>query len=201
MSLIQANSGNVLLAERPECNLPYGRRTPRGTERWYLIQIPEGREQSISGLLRSVVPADVLGEVFSLTKECWMKRRGTWFLGQKPAFKGYLVAVSSDPAALAHTLAQLTVPAHLVGAGDQSWTPLADDAAAWYASAMDTRHVLRSSTAHLMDGALVVDRGPLMGQEDRIVQINRHKRSCRVRVSDADGGFVETMPLAAVSAV
>ncbi|WP_275051787.1 hypothetical protein [Collinsella intestinalis] len=38
-----------------------------------------------------------------------------------------------------------------------------------------------------------------MGQEDRLSGLNRHKRFCRVRVADADGGFVESVPLSVPS--
>lgn len=55
------------------------------------------------------------------------------------------------------------------------------------------------SRAVIADGALHVEEGPLVGQEDRLSGLNRHKRFCRVRVADADGGFVESVPLSVPS--
>ena len=170
--------------------LPMGRRTPRGRERWYLLRMPEGREATICAELKRLLPGSVLKDAFVLRKERWMKRAGVWFL-----YRGYAFAISSDAAGLAKAIAGLTLPVELVGTDVRSWAPLADEAAAWYAAAMDGSHVIRSSTAVIVDGVLHVQSGPLVGQESRISKVDRHRRRCLVDVCDADGGFVEQMPL------
>lgn len=179
--------------------IPYGRRTPRGKLRWYLAQVPEGREQATCDALLRLLPASVLEDAFFMRKECWMKRAGTWFLQEKPAYKGYIFIASRDAVALERELGRLSFLVRLVGAEGRFCTPIADGARVWYEAAMDRNHVLRSSFGHMTERGLVVDRGPLVGHEERIVEINRHKRFCRVRVLDADGGFIESMPLVALT--
>ena len=175
--------------------IPMGRRSPRGRERWYLFRMPEGREASICAELRRLLPESVLADAFVLRKERWMKRAGVWFLEPVNMYRGYAFAISSDAAGLAKAISGLTLPVELVGTGIRSWAPLADEAAAWYAAAMDSSHVIRSSTAVIVDGALRVQTGPLVGQEARISKIDRHRRRCQVLVGEGDTAFTEQAPI------
>ena len=175
--------------------LPMGRRSPRGRERWYLLRMPEGREASICAELRRLLPESVLSDAFVLRKERWMKRAGVWFLEPVNAYRGYAFAISSDAAELAKAISGLTLPVELVGTGVRSWAPLADEAAAWYAAAMDGSHVIRSSTAVIVGGELHVTDGPLVGQEARISKVDRHRRRCQVLVGEGDTAFTEQAPI------
>lgn len=175
--------------------LPMGRRSPRGRERWYLLRMPQGREASICNELKRILPESVLKDAFVLRKERWMKRGGVWFLEPKNMYRGYAFAISADAAGLAKAISRLTLPVELVGTDTRSWAPLSDEAASWYASVTDGSHVIRSSTAVIVDGVLHVQSGPLVGQEERISKIDRHRRRCTVRVVDGDGGFTEQAPI------
>lgn len=175
--------------------LPMGRRSPRGRERWYLLRMPEGREASLCAELKRLLSASVLTDAFVLRKERWMKRGGTWFLEPVNMYRGYAFAISSDAVGLAKSLARLTLPVELAGTGVRSWAPLADEAAAWYAAAMDGGHVIRNSTAVITDGALHVQSGPLVGQEARISKVDRHRRRCQVLVGEGDTAFTEQAPI------
>lgn len=175
--------------------LPCGRRTPAGRVRWYLLRVPEGREQDSCDRLLRLIPKDILDDAFVPQKERWIKRDGMWSLSAAPMYRGYAFALSRDAAGLAKALAGLSVPAELAGTEQRAWLPLADEAAAWFAQSMDARHVIRSSTAEIHDGVLRVLDGPLAGQEARISRIDRHRRRCLVSVGDADGGFTESMPI------
>lgn len=175
--------------------LPFGRRTPKGRERWYLLRVPEGRESATCAELKRLVPGDLLKDAFALRKERWFKRAGEWSLVPVDMYRGYAFAVSPDAAGLARALSRLTLPAALVGTESRSWAPLDDEVASWYASVADERHVIRSSTAVIVDGVLHVTEGPLVGQEARISKVDRHRRRCTVRVSDGDGSFAEQAAL------
>lgn len=176
-------------------SLPMGRRSPRGRERWYALRMPEGRETDLCEELKRLLPKSVLTDAFVLRKERWMKRGGTWFLEPVEMYRGYAFAISADAAGLAKALSRLTLPVELVGTEIRSWAPLSDAAADWYSDAMDASHVIRSSTAVIVDGALHVTEGPLVGQEARISKIDRHRRRCQVTVIDGGDGFTEQVPL------
>lgn len=185
-----ASRGGTLSA-----GLPCGRRTPRGRERWYLLRMPQGREASLCAELKRLVPPSLLKDAFVLRKERWMKRQGTWFLEPVNMYRGYAFAISADAAGLAKAVSRLTLPVELVGTESRSWAPLSDEVAAWYRSASDEHHVIRSSTAAIVDGVLHVTEGPLVGQKARISKVDRHRRVCEVAVGGPGDAFTEQAPL------
>lgn len=180
---------------RMPMGLPCGRRVPHGRLRWYLARVPEGRESATCEKLRRIVSAEVLDDVFALRKERWFKRGGAWSLQSVPLYAGYLFVATRDVAALDRELAKLSFPVQLVGADGHAWAPLAEEAREWFETSMDDTYTLRNSVAEIAGGELHVQRGPLVGQESRVRKIDRHKRVCLVSVCDADGGFVEPMPI------
>ena len=175
--------------------LPCGRRVPKGHVRWYLLKVREGSEASTCERLLRTVPRDVLQDCFPIVKERWFKHAGTWELRRVTCYRGYAFAVTADPAALHKALSKLSVQAELSGANGRAWMPLAPDVQEWFERCMDSSHVLRSSTAVIVGGALHVTEGPLIGQETHVRNVDRHKRHCMVDVADADGGFSELMPI------
>lgn len=175
--------------------IPLGRRSPRGRERWYLLRLPKGREGTLCSELLRLVPRALLSDAFPLRKEVWMKRAGAWRLSTVVMYSGYVFAVSADAAGLARAVRGLTLPVELVGTETRSWAPLSDGAAAWYARMADARHVIRSSTAVIVDGELRVTDGPLAGQEARISKVDRHRRRCLVTVEGPDGDIVESLSI------
>lgn len=195
MAVVSAAAERTRRGARMAMGLPCGRRTPAGRVRWYLLRVPEGREQDVCDRLLRLIPKNILDDAFVPQKERWIKRDGMWSLSAAPMYRGYAFALSRDAAGLAKALAGLSVPAELAGTEQRAWLPLADEAAAWFVQSMDARHVIRSSTAEIRDGVLRVLDGPLAGQEARISRVDRHRRRCLVSVGDADGGFTESMPI------
>lgn len=195
MTAVAANDASIARERFPRsipC-LPLGRRTPRGRVRWYLVQVPEGHERTTCERVRRIVPADILADAFVPAKERWMKRAGRHFKEEVLMYKGFFLAATGDVVALDRELSALSFSARLVGSGERAWTPVDDGAVAWLIAAMDSRHVIRSSTAVIVDGRLHVTDGPLVGQESRVTKIDRHDRVCQVKV--LDDGFTERMPL------
>lgn len=174
--------------------LPCGRRVPKGRVRWYLLKVREGSEAATCSKLLRALPRDLLMDCFPLVKERWFKRAGVWELQRVTAYRGYAFAVSADPAELSKALSKLSVQAELAGADGRSWMPLAPDAQEWFERCMDEGHVLRSSTAVIVDGVLRVVEGPLVGQEQRVRKVDRHRRRCEVSLG-WDGAFTEQMSL------
>lgn len=181
-------------APRMAMGLPCGRRVPKGRVRWYPLKVREGSEESTCARLLRLVPHDVLIDCFALVKERWFKRAGVWELQRATAYRGYAFAVTADPSGLYKALSRLSVQAELAGADGRSWMPLAPDAQEWFERCMDGEHILRSSTAVIVDGVLHVQEGPLVGQEARIRKVDRHRRRCDVSLG-WDGAFTEQMPL------
>ena len=172
---------------------PTGRRTPRGTLRWYPVRVPEGREAASAERLRKLVPADVLDDAFSVQRERWFKRAGAWSVQTVPLYRGYVFAASRDGVGLGRALHQLGLRGD-VCQPDGRLTPLADDVRVWIASAMDGQRVLRASEGVIEGGVLRVTGGPLVGREAEVAKIDRHRRTCTVRV-EGKSGAVEHLAL------
>lgn len=174
--------------------LPCGRRVPKGRVRWYLLKVREGSEEATCAKLLRAVSRDLLMDCFPLVKERWFKRSGAWTLQRVTAYRGYAFAVTDDPATLSKALSHLSVQAEIAGVDGRAWMPLAPDAQEWFERCMDGEHVLRSSTAVIVNGVLRVQDGPLVGQEGSISKVDRHRRRCEVSLG-WDGAFTEQMPL------
>lgn len=182
-------------AEVP-ASVALGRRSPRGTLRWYLVHVPEGREQSTCKKVRSIIPEDILEEAFVPRKEHWFKHGSEWTLRKVPLFKGYFVAVTKDAPALSRALSKLSFPVQLAGAMDRGYMPLAYGVQEFLSASMDEDHVIRNSTGEIVNDCLHVLKGPLAGQESRVRRVNRHMRRATVRVCDGSDDFLEVLPLA-----
>ncbi len=175
----------------PLAGVPIGRRSPRGSRRWYLVHAP-GRERATCERLLRLVPRELLEDAFVMRKERWRKYRGEWRLYPVPMYHGYLFVVTEDAVALDRELAGLTFPARIARTDGRHLAPLSRAAQGWYEGVLDAQRVIRSSTAVIEGGELRVRSGPLVGQEARVVKVDRHRRHCLVEV---DEGFAECVPL------
>ena len=63
---------------------------------WYAIQVTSGKEESTCRLMRRLVSATVLEEVFTPRYETQKKYQGEWRMYQSILFPGYVVAVTPD---------------------------------------------------------------------------------------------------------
>lgn len=174
--------------------LPRGRRSPRGRVRWYPVHTGDGREGTALARVRRLVSPGLLAGALVPYRERWFKREGAWRLERVRMWPGYLLLATPDARELDLELSRMSSPLSLCGDGG-SCAPLADDAMEWLLGAMDGTGTVRASTGVIEGGALRVTEGPLVGQEGRVTFIDRHHRCCRVRVSDAGGGFSERLAL------
>lgn len=124
-----------------------------------------------------------------------MRHSGIWTLETEPMYREYLFVESCDAISLNDAISKLSFNIELVGASSSSITPIDDDIRKWLTYAMDESHTIRASIASIANGTLHVCSGPLVGQESRIIKIDRHKRSCSVLISDHNGGFAERFAL------
>lgn len=192
MATVSAVSTTI---ERVSSGLPYGRWTPRGTLRWYLVCTPQGAEVATCSKVRKIVGPDVLEDAFVMFKERWFHREGVWSLRRTQLWREYFFVATCDVVLLDRALRHLSFPARIAGTDGHAFAPLDMEAQAWFSRALDRSYVLRNSIATILDGVLHVESGPLVGQERHIFKVNRHKRTCLVRVCDGDGGFVIQMPI------
>ena len=165
--------------------LPLGRCVPAGRLHWYVLRVPEGREQAACDRVSRILPEGLADEVFVPCRERYIKRAGAWSVQSAPMWRGYAVAATRNAEALAKALVNLGAQAAPVGATVEGWAPLTDEAQAWLESVMDAGRVVRASVGSIDRSGLRVAFGPLAGQEERVVKIDRHRRQCWVQVCGA----------------
>ena len=174
-------------------NMPIGRRTPRGQRRWYLVHAP-GREESTCKKVKKLISRDLLEDAFVMRRERVKKYHGEWVTFTTMMYPEYFFVVTRDVNALDEELGKLSFPAHICKGDNQFFAPMAEEAQAWYERMMDDAHVIRTSTAVIVDGELQIQKGPLVGQEQRVTKIMRNKSVCTVAVDDGGSGFDECVP-------
>ena len=161
-------------------------RAARGTASrrggWCAVRVRTGREAATAEALRRALPSNVLTDAFVPRKERWFKRNGAWSLRTVPMYPGYFVAVTKD----AETFARAAWKASL----KVEPTGHLDGERRWIESNEDGGHIVRGSDGVIENGKLRVVAGPLVGQEDRILKVDRHKRACTVLMCCEDGRAV-----------
>lgn len=146
------------------------------------MRVRAGREAATAEALRRALPANVLTNAFVPRKERWFKRNGAWSLQIVPMYPGYLVAVTRDAETFARAARKASLKVEPAGH--------LDGERRWIESNEDGCHIVRGSDGIIEDGELRVLSGPLVGQEDRILKVDRHKRACTVLLCCEDGRAV-----------
>ena len=174
-------------------SMPIGRRTPKGKRRWYLVHAP-GREQVTCDKVKKIISSELLEDAFVMRRELVKKNHGEWHTTTTIMFPDYFFVVTCDVNALDKELSKLSFPARICKGESRFYAPMAEEAQAWYEQMMDASHVIRTSTAVIVDGVLDIQKGPMVGQEARVTKILRHKSICNVAVGDGGSGFEEVVP-------
>ena len=180
-------------AQSALAGMPVGRRTPRGKKRWYLVHAP-GREQSTCEKVKKIIPKDLLEDAFVMRREHVKKYHGEWLTTTTLMYPEYFFVVTRDVNALDKELSKLSFPAHVCKGDNRFYAPMAEEAQEWYEQMMDASHIIRTSTAVVIDGELQIQKGPMMGQEARVTRILRRKSLCKVAVGEGGSAFEECVP-------
>ncbi len=168
---------------------------------WYIVQVKTGREElmcetirrACQGLVADAPSAplseeddgeleEFYAEAEPLLLECFtpsfvtrLKYRGKWENIEKPLLPGYVIAVTSDPIALFHTLRKVRAFTRLLTMTGEI-TPLREDERTWIESfTKKDERVVPISIAYREGDTLVVTDGPLKGREALVKKVIRKK--------------------------
>lgn len=155
---------------------------------WCTVRVRAGREAATAEALRRALPANVLTDAFVPRKQRWFKRDGAWSLQAVAMYPGYLIAVTKDVDGLTCAVRRVPLKAEVTGR-------LGGGERRWIEANADSSHIVRASEGVIEGGVLRVLSGPLAGQEDRVLKIDRHKRVC-VALLCCEGGRAVTEMLA-----
>ena len=142
---------------------------------WYIIQTDtvDKNIQKIEKLLGNTAKA-----VFSPMRAIEKKIKGNWELEMKLMFPGYIFVDSDEAAETIEDALEVLIdtnaikPVYIGGA----FAPIKEAEQSTLSSLLDSRYVVQKSFGDIIDGNLVVTKGPLKGKEDLVSKIDRHKR-------------------------
>lgn len=146
----------------------------------YVMQVLTGKEEFVSGCVTGWLLQEG-EEAYSPTCEREIMLRGEPAKATARLFPGYIFIQSEKVIDLyvrlravkdRHFLQTLTK----VLRTDDYFTPMAEEEEKAFLSLFGGEHSIGVSRGVIRDGKLIVTEGPLMGQEDNIIKINRHKR-------------------------
>lgn len=150
-------------------------------------------------LIGSVCDSSVLTECFCPRYLTVRKHHGDWVPCVKPLFQGYIVAVTSDPRAVARACGKLPEFARILTMGDE-YVPLSPEEEAWLGAF--TEHGERCvplSRGYKEGDRIVVTEGPLLGKEALIERIDRKRGTAYLTLSMCGRNISTRVGLALVS--
>ena len=125
---------------------------------------------------------EVADKIFSPSYEGMHKYQGEWHIEINKLFPGYVFIQSENADQLETYLEHLsgTVTPVQIGGG---FYPSRTEEQAFLMEMLDADDCVRYSLDYIVDGKLVVERGPLSGKTDHVRKIDRHKRRAYIDVS------------------
>ena len=171
--------------------------------KWYIVQVETGRERLICRLIEHIFSGVMVadGVVYDtnpfsatattgpapdsaqpLVQECFsptyihrLKLKGEWVDQEKRLLPGYIVLITTEPAAVANRLRAVPKFTRLL-TQLKEFIPLRDDERAWLDEATKPKdRVIPISIAYRKGDSLVITQGPLKGREAMITRIIRKK--------------------------
>lgn len=121
------------------------------------------------------VARDAVATAIVLRREVDYAQHGVWGKRVGTLFPGYVIVPARDVDGLEQALSLITEYHHLVRVGGAPAELSAEDVAT-FAGLADADWVIRASVGDIVDGVLKVKQGPLMGREDLVGRIDRHRR-------------------------
>lgn len=141
---------------------------------WHVVHTMIGREES--AMEQCKVAVGMTANRFILPK-CQFNRR--WHredkLIEKVAFPGYFFIDSDTPKELLELLYRIPTIVTPVRIGG-GFHPIKEEEVKVLEQMMDGNDVIQASVGNVVDGNLIVDKGPLKGWEGRVKKYERHDR-------------------------
>ena len=149
---------------------------------WCVLHCRPGREQEVIDSCKREVPEQVLKDAFVFTYDRMRRYEGEWHMETKQMFPEYVFLDTEDHPALSRQLEETkwTEPAEKT---KQELLRQIDPAEeAFLRQLCGENHHLEMSRGYIRDGVTYVTQGPLVGMEENIRKIDRHKRLARIEV-------------------
>jgi len=148
---------------------------------WYVIQVAEGRENSMLPKIKNVLSDIKNCRLFFPKYICLKHYLGEWHEELKGLFPGYIFIDTDKPKEIEKKLSVFTefVKPVCIGGG---FYPIRDEEQNLLEKMLDAQNVIGISTGIIVNGVLKVEEGPLCGFDDRVVKVDRRKKSADIKI-------------------
>lgn len=157
---------------------------------WYVVQVRVGCEENIRIQCERTISSNVLERCFIPYVESVRKKTGEFISLKKPLFPGYVFLVSENGVELFYKLKQVIGFSSLLRSEEEILS-LSEEEIAFLELLGGDKQIIEMSEGIIERGRTKVRRGPLVGQEEKIVKIDRHKRKAWIDLTV--GGETKTV--------
>lgn len=148
---------------------------------WYVIQVRVGTEENICGQCEKKISGDILQSCFIPYYEAKKKSAGKWKTEQKILFPGYVFLITEQIEPLFFALKKVEGLTKLLATGDEI-VPLSQREEVMLKKLGGDDHIVEMSEGIIEGSQIIIESGPLEGQEAYITKIDRHKRKAWLEI-------------------
>lgn len=149
---------------------------------WFVVQVQTGREHAMCKAIERACKGKQAADGSPLLRECFspvyihrLKYHGEWRDVEQRLLPGYVLAVTSDPLALAHAIMGIREFSRMLTMAE-TIVPLREDERAWIEKWTESgNRVVPISVGYRKGDTLVVTEGPLKGREAMVIRVIRKK--------------------------
>lgn len=146
---------------------------------WYVVRTVIGQEEKAMEKCRNAFQGSGITALFSPQYEYMRRYQGAWHVIQGVLFPGYIFIESEDSEELEKYLKNIPDVVSPVCTGG-GFFPICKEEEDFLHSLFDETYCIRYSLGYLVDGELVVEKGPLCGKSKYITKIDRHRRNADI---------------------
>ena len=144
---------------------------------WCVFATGAGREELIRQMCKRHLNNKVYSRCMFPLYEQMEHYRGAWHTGQEKLFPGYLFLNTKDLDELVSQLKKEKIMAK----NDKLFVLTPEDVTC-LSFFMEKTGVFPMSRGIIVDGRLTILSGPLVGEEDRVIKVDRHKRRAWLQI-------------------
>lgn len=167
---------------------------------YYVLQVTPGEEEKTEALIMAILPGDLYGECFYLTKHMRKKFHKRWVDIQEKLLPGYVFIATENVKEVFLELKRVPMLTNILGRDGGSFSELSMRDAKWLEKIKDVgvRNTIKNkgtgninkswyevglSQVHVYEGnEIKIVSGPLKGIEGTVRKINLHKRIAEVEI-------------------
>lgn len=151
---------------------------------WYVMQVTVGKELQIQKQFMEIISINILKQCVVLKYEKFRKVKGRWETILDVFLKGYVFICTEDISRLMAEINRLSINGikKLLKNGDD-FLPLNSNEELFVQKHRKNNYIVTASKGVIKDHELVISSGPLVGMEEYIVKIDRHKRVAWLRIN------------------